>query len=385
MVFVALAFGCGKKPDLPFPDHTKDYLPAAANPGFSAYLEAAQSAEANCARWIGRLSFTPGQKSESIKACSSAISKIRSGQAEGVSWVHRPYSPLTPPSERRGWRFIGRVLVWRIQDSIESKDFDRAVSDCLTAIRMGVDLTGGDAIDANLGHTIIREATVAIWSSFADMTPSELSRLYEGCRRSLEQAPTLEATLRNERATMMKAVQTVQDCFRDGDLKPLDDALGPVIAPATTYLKRLKSRPNEEQVAYFKGFASEANQEADNLLATAQTPPAQWKQFKDPTGDRPWKRFATAYLRTGRELMEWWAEYQSRLRLFSVDASLMAKLKSSGLPRDLSGYPKSIAIDPFSGQVFRYLPLGRDYQLYGWGKDRRDDSGDSNRDAVPER
>lgn len=385
LVFVAFALGCGRNPDLPFPDHTKDYLPAVANPGFNAFTEAAQMVEDSCAKWIGRISFTQGQKTESIKASAKAISKIRTGLSEGVNWVHRPYSPLSPPGERRGWRFIGRVLVWRIQNSIESRDFDNAIADCIVAVRMGVALTGGDAIDANLGHTIAREATAAIWSSFADMSPSQLLRLYEGSRRSLEQAPTLEATLRNERATMLKAVQTVQDCFIDGDLNPLDEALGSVIAPATTYLKRLKTRSNREQVAYFRGFAAEATQEADSHVAMAQTPPAQWKPFADPTGDRPWKRFASAYLRSGRELLVWWVEFQSRMRLFTLDTALLAKLKSSGLPKDLSRFPRFLSTDPYSGQSFRYLSQGRDYQLYGWGKDRRDDSGDSNRDAVPER
>ncbi len=382
---VLLVLGCGNKTDVVFPNHVKDYLPPPANPGFSAYLQASELVERDCAKWIGRVSFTPGQQAASIRAAGPAVSKIRKGQSDGVSWVHRPYSPFSPPSERRGWRFIGRVLDWRIQDAIESKDFDRAVEDTLTAVQMGIDLSGGDAIDANLGYTIARQATSRIWSHFTELSPKQLSRLSSRIAFALERAPTIEATLRNEKITMLKAVQQVQDCFLSNDLKPINEALGSVITPATDYLNRMKTRPKEEQVKFFNGFASEAVNEADSLTKMAQTAPSQWKPLDDPEGERPWKRFATAYLRTGREFMNWWVEFQARTRLMALDAGLMSRVKSGEQNIQLSRFPKLITIDPYSGQTFRYLPQGRDFVVYSIGKDRRDDSGDSNRDLLPER
>ena len=373
----SVCLSCSEPAPPQFPDHLRAYLTEPSNPGFALYQEASGLAERHASELVKRVSWTPDKRKAAIEECATALERIAEAQRQDVAFVFTPHSPLAPPGERRGWRFLGRVLVWQIEGALKDRRHSDAVATFLTAARFGADLSGGDAMDANIGYTIIAEAADPLWRAFPDLPPEELRRLFRGIQEILLEMPSLETTLRHERATMLKAVQTIQDAFLDGDLQPFEESLGRDIGRAVRYLSRLKQEPREEQVRYFERFAAEADQEASTLLKAAPLSPHLWTDHPEPAGERPWKRFAAHYFRTGRHLMEWWAGNQARLRLMAVDAALFARLaEGREPPGDLSGLPRLMRTDPFSGRDFIYMRRDGAYRLYSYGRDRKDDDGE---------
>jgi hypothetical protein len=379
--------GCSRETPPAFPNHLSGYLSAPANEGFSAYVEAAAMAEKAAPTLISRTDWTPDQKRAAITACAPAIEHIKNAGTDGViAYVYSPHSPLAPPGEWRGWRFLGRVLVWQIEEAKAGGNLKSAIDSFIQLLRFGLNLAGGDALGANLGFSMIREGAETLWPTFPQQSPDNLQELHRRVLFAMNRAPTLQTTIRHERAAMLQAVQSIQDSFRAGDLKKFEDALRSDIVPATKYLEGLRRNGQAEQVKYFALFAFEAEREVEQLSARAEISPHLWGPFTDPAGERPWRRFAAHYFRSGRALLEDWAEMQAQLRLLAVDAAFLASLKLRKVaPASLGTLQEWVRTDPFSGRDFMYFSRGTDYSLYSLGEDRKDDSGDRARDLVPAR
>lgn len=376
--------GCSRDAPPPFPDHLGEYLTEAPNSGFSLLLEVSRAAEEDASSLISRINWTPDKKQAAIKAAERAISIFDRINTDEFEFVYSPVSPLTPPAERRGWRFVGRVLVWRIEESLRTRNYDAAIADFDRVVRFGTVLSGGDAIDANLGFVTIREAREKLWLAFPMLSAEQLRKVHRSVVHALSNAPAPQVTLRHERAAMLKAVQSVQEAFLSNDLKPFRDALGETISPAIEYLESLKKKTTNEQVGYFERFAREANEIAQAALREAAISPHLWRESEEPKGERPWFRFANHYFRNSRLFLKDWAEHQAWMRLMAVDSALLARVKDrANLPADLSGIQDWLRTDPFSGTDFAYVPQGVDYRLYGVGEDRKNDFGAGKDDMVP--
>jgi hypothetical protein len=381
--FVALS-GCSKEEPPPFPDHLEGYLTESPNQGFKLYVEAANTAERDAPELIGRVNWTPDRKRAAIQAAARAIALLDSAHQTEFEFVYAPTSPLTPHAERRGWRFIGRTLVWRIEDALIAKDYKAAVDDFERLIIFGTNLSGGDGIDANLGYSLIREGRDLLWGAFPSLQPDLLRRTHNIVMKALTNAPGPHVTLRHDQAAMLKAVASIQEAYLAGDLQPFRKALAAPAAPAFDFLEELRNKPATEQVAYFERFAREANVEANALIRQASLSPHLWERHEDPKGSRPWFRFANNYFRNGKLFLREWAMHQAQMRLLAVDAALLARVKDrQGLPPDLSGIRDWARTDPFSGRDFVYVPQGTDYRLYSVGEDRKDDFADKKADLVP--
>lgn len=371
----ALLAGCSKPPAPPFPNHLESYVPDPQSPGFALYQQAAKDVEQLPPKLSKRTKWTLGQKQSAIEKCATGLQKIVQAQKSEVSFVFTPTSPLNPPKERRGWSFLGKVMKWQIEEALASENYSQAVAVFLRCARFGVDISGGDATDANLGLTLVNDASIPIWKAFPKMSPRDLRSLYEGYMRILQSAPTLESVLRHEQATMLQVVQSIQDAYLAGDLEKFSK-VGNQLKPAVDYLERLKSRPYEEQIRYFKGFAQEAVDEIRSI-SQANYDFRQVLNREPKDKERPWKRFAAHYFRSARYLLPLWKESHAKMRLMALDAALMARIKAGKtLPNDLSNFPKWLSTDPFSGDDFLYFPRGSDYVLYSVGVDSKDDGGD---------
>lgn len=370
--------GCGRQEELRFPDHLAEYLSEPTNSGFEIYRQLSSEVQNAFADIISRAELSTARKQEAVRRAAAFISRLKSAQRNRIAFVFLPTSPLAPPPDRKGWRFLGRILAWKVEFELESERYDQAVETFAIALRFGLDLTGGDAMDADLGYSLVRDCAKPLWKSFDSLSPNELRKIYAKILSGLDGAPTLEQTLRHELYTMKAAIQAIQDEFLEGDVTLFEKALGDRVSPAVKYLRELRSKDKSEQIEYFRGFAREADLEYERLVKIAGQPTETWTPPPDPSGTRPWKRFAAHYFRSGRYLMDAWLANEALLRLMAVDAALLARLKEGrGLPSDLSGLPAWLRTDPYSGQDFAYTPKGIDYSLYSFGPDRRDDGGPS--------
>ncbi len=385
VILLAFVFGCEKPNPPPFPNHLEGYHTGDVDKGFSVYLNAAQEAEKLASGVIRRLSWTIGQKRTAIEQFKPVIANLEKAQNEGVSFVFAPYPPLSPLPERRGWRFLGRVMLWEIEESIALNDFDRAIKVFGIAQRFGWDLCGGDALDANLGMTIIQDTLHPIWKQFAHFSSEQLERVSKLLIKSLQSAPPIDMTLQNELITMKQVIQSIQEAFLSDNLQPYEKALGTQSEPAFKYLQSLKKESQEKQVEYFNRFANEAEERVKFWIQMSAEPPHLWQSFEDPKGERPWRRFAFHYFSNGIPLLELWCDTLARSRLMAVDAWLLAKTKSrKPLPVNIKSLPQEIIRDPYSHLEFEYIPRGMDYKLYSYGKNGKDDGGQGNPAGEPD-
>ncbi|MCL6623129.1 MAG: hypothetical protein K6T17_00750 [Fimbriimonadales bacterium] len=382
---------CTSSRRVSFPDHLRDYVTEPFNPGFGVYQEVAREVEQKCGDLVWRVNFTPGQKESAMERCAPFWGRLRAAQREKIAFVYVPYSPFSPPVERRAWRFLGRVLIWQMEKFLREKKTEEALSLFVLGVRFGADLSGGDAMDADLGYTIMEDCLRVLWPRFPNLTPAQLRSLHQTVQEVLLGMPSLETILRHEQAGMLQCVEMVQEWYLQGRTGELGKFLGEDALPAIRYLERLRSSPISEQVKYFEGFASEARQEIDYWIQEVSKPPHLWADPPPPVGERPWRRFAKHFFGGARFLRHRWIINQAWLRLFGVDSAIYARVvERSSLPADLSEFPLSLRTDPFSGQDFLYYPLRGSYRLYSVGENRLDDGGviageASEQDLLPKR
>ncbi len=367
---------CSSPRKVPFPDHLQDYVTEPPNPGFSVYQEVAHLVEERCADLVWRASFTPGQKEAAMARCSPLWEKIREAQQDKIAFVFEPYPPLSPPVERRAWRFLGRVLVWQIEKLLQEKKKEQAISLFALGLRLGADLSGGDAMDADLGYTLMEDCLRVLWARFPELTPAQLRWVHRTVQEVILGMPSLELVLRHEQATMLRCVEAVQEWYLQGRLEELERGLGQDGSRVIRYLERLRSAPISEQVRFFEGFAMEARREIEYWVQEVGKPPHLWADPPQPSGERPWWRLARHFFGGARFLRRRWVTNQAWLRLFAVDSALYARVvQGSPLPADLSGFSPSLRTDPFSGADFLYYPFRGSYRLYSVGENGLDDGG----------
>lgn len=373
---VVLLPSCRPDAEPAFPDPLADYQPEPPNPGFETMVQAGEAAAKDAGSLLDRLTWTPGYRRQAIEKAQRALSLLRKAQAQPIEYVYSPQSPLNDRVERSGWRFLGMTLLWSAEDAIEKGDGKRAVRDLLTLFRLAWDLMGGDALDVNLGYTMIQSVADKTWQQHSDLPPGDLSALSDGIRRILENAPSVHQALRHEEAAMLAAVQLVQDAFVSGGLEEIQKSLPDSTAPAFQYLRSLKDKPLREQVDYFQRFAQEARDRIAAWKRVASADPSEWGDIERPTGERPWRRLAMHYFDASDRILPEYAYALAVSRLIATDAYLLARLKAKKpLPNNLQSLPKSIRIDPYSGKDLMFRVVGTGYELYSVGENRRDDRG----------
>lgn len=373
---ITAPIGCRAPAPPPFPDHLAGYETEAANPGFGLMREAGERAFRDAGALLYRTHWTPGLRAQAIAKAQPALAILRRAHRDTYEFVYSPQPPLSENPARSGWRFLGTTLVWSAQNAIEAGDAQRAVTEMLTLFRLSWDLLGGDALDANLGYTFIRNIQKTLWEPLARLSPEHLMRLSEGIEQVLERAPSVHQTLRHEEATMLSAVQLIQDAFLDGGLDEIASTLQADTAPAFDYLKALRDKPQEEQVEYFRRFAQEARDRIRTLHAIASEDASQWRAPEAPSGERPWRRLAAQFFDASDRILYQYLYSLTVTRLIAVDARLLSRLKSGErLPASLDDLPQALRTDPYSGTDFLYHNLAVGYDLYSVGENRKDDRG----------
>ena len=353
------------------------YAPAiGSSNAFDDYVVAAKMVEDVAGDHLNRVSFYPKQQKEATEKAAPGVQKVKDAVRKACEFHFNPHSPVERPLYQRGWRLIGRCLVWDVQRFANAGDYHSAIRNAIIATKFGFDLSGGSATDASLGLTIADEVRQALAPHLPKMTSDQLRALSQGIKNALDRKQPLKATFRNEVQNMLMAVQYLQDCYQKDDYKDLllgnDD-----LKEFVQYVKDLRRDDYHKRPQFFSQLAIEARGEVADLqlLASefARDRRPDWR--KDRRG-RPWHRFAQYFFTAGRPLLAINDVTVARTRLWVLDCELMrtAKLTKS-VPKTLDGFTRSLTLDPFSGLTFRYHAEGMEYLVYSVGSNFVDDGG----------
>lgn len=372
--------------------------PAPGSPDtFGVLVKAAQEAEIKAPNASKNTTFAPQTQKNLKLELADAVTAVRAQAAQPVNFSFKPRAPFEPAPNQKGWRVLGRVIVWTEQGAAAMKDYDKAIGCAVDATGFGFGLTSGGATDAALGLTVADEARRAIAGSLDDMTPEQLDKLADGYEKALSAKPTLQAALRHEHQNMLMAVQYVQDCYSHDDFVTLKSHLGSDIREAITFLEDMKADDKNSRPAYFDGFAKEADQEAAYLDKACLLPARKRDDVDDtparkgkekinvdkPTepkkeARRPWKRFSKQFFMSGRPLLSMNDATIARSRMLVITARLLALSKrNQPLPPELNEFDARLRQDPFSGYPFVYHAQGNRFRLYSVGADFKDDGGET--------
>jgi hypothetical protein len=211
------------------------------------------------------------------------------------------------------------------------------------------------------------------------LDPAQLERFGDGLEKALRSRPPLNAMLRNERMRMLEAVQLVQDCYRTDRYDALLTYL-PDCKNAVHYLRQMKREADDARPAYFQGFAAEAEEWCKTFERHANLSVEQRRRDPGPSlsHERPWKRFAKHFFLTPQPILCKRDASLARTRLLSLECRVLAAIRRSGAaPDNLSGFDRTLTLDPFSGGPLIYRADGEEYRLYSVGADLRDNGGET--------
>lgn len=350
--------------------------------GFDIYVSAAEEMEQKGAKHIGRTAWTPDQRDFIVAAAAGPIAKIAGAPRPrfGKTWQE----PFGPRPYTRGWRTIGRALVWRLEAAVKNVDLADARFCMITAMKMSNALETSDAHDADLGLAIADECAHAVWPHVPRFGAGELSSLSKDLLRLLDDSPNPSIVVSQEKSFIARQVEWVHERYQERDFTAISETLGQAVQPAVKFLRELAEEPPAAQQAYFDCFVRESESDLRFFERRVSTAPHEW-QGKQELGTRAWMRFTESFGTPWRVYVERRAEIRTRIKLLAIDAALLAKFKAKGsVPSDLREFPGNLRKDPYSGRDFVYVPRGGDYKLYSVGPDKADDGGDHG-DIAPDR
>jgi hypothetical protein len=387
-VLVLAVCGCGSPPESPFPDFlagVRAEHPASGHGAYSSLAQAAANAEELAGPDLKRVYFTPKKRTDLIERLRGPVEQSIRASASSIEMPERAVEPFETLPCQAGWRMIGRCLIWRAERAIAAGDQAQAVSLVLAATRLGFVLTGGSATDAQLGFHLVDEARRTLAPAIGLLSAGDLRRLGTGIEAALSRRPDVDRVIHNERVSMLKAVQSIQDLYRDKMLGKLSTELGRDIEPVVAALEKLRNEDSEERAQYFKGFAEEADRWLNHFDAAMHMNARQRAKLGQPelAETRPWKRLSKHFFRSLEPLVAMREQSLCRTRLFALQALLLAECKANGsAPATLLGVSKELRMDPYTGADFPYRAEGGRFLLYSVGADLTDDAGET--DAASE-
>lgn len=381
---VVVVAGCSAPPAPAYPTWAppaRSYAPSeGSSNAFDGYVLAARQAEDATAKWNKRVFFTPGQKKEIIAACRPALSLIRRSAAKRCDFQFSSQKPFELAPNHVGWRMIRDSLAWQIEATCVAGDFNTAVSLTVLATKVGFDLTGGSAKDADLGLQMVDDARQALAPSLPDLSAAQLQTLTEGLKNALALKPAFSQTIENEKLNMLQAVQLVQDSYRANDFATLKQQLGNDVRDAITYLNQIRREDAEKRPAYFEGFADEANKVCESMRKLAALPVSRRAAEPEPklAESRPWRRFAKQFFGALKPALAKDDATTARTRLLILASEIYRQIKvAKQAPKTLGGFTRELTLDPYSGEPFKYRATGSEFLIYSVGGNFLDDLGET--------
>jgi len=387
LVLIGILAGCRGTDSFPRPSYggvDEPYVPrASSGTTFDIYASAATDLEATGSKYLSRTMFTDGMKAAATLAAAPSVKRVRAATTRPCEFEFRSRLPFSQAPFLSGWRLIGRVMVWQIEDQAKAGQLDAAIDTTLAATRFGFDLTQGDAMSANLGCTLIDESRMALRPATGQMTPEQLYRLAQGLKAAAARGPSLENCARYEAKQSLVAAQYVYDSAAARDLKEISTHLG---AAGDNIAKQLsKDGGNPATLASFVGkFADEARRIGAIHISAAALPAIKRPElYPKLEKGRPWKSLSQNFLSAVPATQAVFDRSLARTRIWVI-ACMMERTRKSGeiYPADLTKFSENVRTDPFSGGDFGYQTDGLAYKLFSNGANLTDDGGETDEASL---
>ena len=342
---------------------------------FDGYVKAARQAVTLAPVEAERVSFTEGAKDRGLKRLGPLLNTVARTTRLACEFEHRVSDPFLPDSNAKGWRLIGRGLLWKIESAVKQEAFDEAAKWVVVATQFGLDLTQGDSATASLGFNIVNDARRAFAPHYKRLSVSQLGAFHSGLAKAVKDYKGLKGTVNHEEKRMMLGVQYVQDCYQKKDFSGLQSQLGKDAKPAINYLKGLEGTKREE---YFKSLSEATRLFVDHWSDEIDKPRPERSPWADQPGANVYKRIANAFWGTVEPMASMSDMCLAQTRILAVSAWARANARSKGAAKfDLKGLPRSLTLDPYSGRSLIYKVSGQEFKVYSVGADGRDDGGES--------
>src|SRR5687767_14705881 len=123
--------GCRQHTSLPFNQWVEPVTPYAptnsSDNAYDAYALAAADVEAKCGKYLDRNFYTPAMKQQCLALMSDALAKLSTASGRKCLFQFRPHKPGERPLYQKGWRLLGRALVWQIEQAVIDANYPVAV------------------------------------------------------------------------------------------------------------------------------------------------------------------------------------------------------------------------------------------------------------------
>lgn len=343
---------------------------------FDGYVIAAREAESAAGDLASYVSFEGKHKRMLIERVAPALQKMRKAADLPCNFRFVAQPPFEPDPHHSGWRLLRYSLNWQLEAALVKNDFDTAVHLSVLATKVGFDLAGGGARDADAGLQFADDARKAIAPYLQDFSQAQLTKLTSGLKRALGSMPAFEKVAQNESGNYRQAIQWIQDQYQADKFDEIDAQLGPAVRDAVTYLKQVKKDDRNKRPAYFQGFADEAAQIVDWQKSQSALPVVKRKADKDMplAKERPWRRFSGVLFSTLKPILARYDSTLARTRLLILTGEIHRQIKAARVaPSSLGAFSPDLTIDPYSGQAFKYRANGMEFYLYSVGMNFQDD------------
>jgi len=368
---------CGPKAteNMPtFADPDTAYVPTTGTGNaFDVYAQVAIAVEQNPADPQKQGQLTEFAQKKLLVTFAPELKEIADATKLTCDFKFRTRDPFIPAPFVSGWRALGRLYVWKVEQAVKANDLATAVETVCVATKFGFDLMGGGGVEADLGATIVDGVRQAILPAWPRLTPPQLWTLSQRVKRASFGHDSPSELLKRERQNVQVALQYVLERSAEGKLTELYQNTG-ADHEVIDHLKKIQGNANK-RAEFFRGLAAEEAERFRfvNELDTDRTQP-------NPEFDknRMWRRLSRLLFSGYRPLRDRVETTLARTRLLVISCVLERQLRTSKpLPKTLDGVSSPTRIDPFSGDKFGFSQDGTSYIVYSIGKDGVDNGGES--------
>ncbi len=382
-----LLVGCRPSAAPNFPEFANNPVPYtiqnSSSNGFDDYCRAANDAGQDDPLGYARVSYTEGQKLDSLKKLGKAMASLKKGSDKSFEFKFVPSRPLEPHPFLGGWRLLSRAVLWKIEQALETNSIEDLVVNIKLAAKFSSNMLQGGAAEANLGITLTDEVRKLLAPRIPEMNAAMLDMIAETYTPLAMRENWIEDVIPNEKEQMKQSVQFLQDNYQQKQWKLLNEQLGAEARDAVTYLEQMSRKDGSDRVNYFQGFSAEIETEEKIIQDALSISPALRFDLPVPTGERPWKRFSKTFFRSLRPVLVGADRSRTRTRLLVLECRLWAlSSRNRSVPRNLTGFNKVLRTDPYSGQDFGYEAFEAEFRLYSVGTDQRDNGGKTNEEFL---
>ncbi len=321
-----------------------------------------------------RTTFFPKQKAEARKIIGKNRAAALSAAIALTSLNYTPAGLTPPPSYLSGLRLIGLSFLWDIDEATANHDFDKAITACGSATKIGYALMGGGASEASLGASLINQSRQKMVRVMGSLTGLQLGKLGSAIQKASVNRPAMQVSIENERDNMLLGLQQAQDYFEKNQLDRLQLQLGASAKDTVDFLQSME-KDQEKGKVLFDFIGNDITARTDWYLKLVKNPrQAGLPPKKDEARAKlmMYRYFGTSI----QNLVPMLQATYCRTELFILECYLKQKLKlQKPLPATLDAFSRTAVIDPFTGEPFYYKAGHSSYLLYSAGEDGVDNGG----------